>query len=96
MIKYEFAIKIDILKNGEIIRIPVFRNRSGLSKFIPGPWNRIVKIYDKYIAMELDFIPKLTEQECAEHIEEYKKVLNKLKDAEVETVELKALETTEI
>lgn len=95
MTKYEFAIKIDILNNGEIIRIPVFRKRSGISKIIPGPWNRIVKVYDKYMSMELDWVPKLTEEECGEHIEGYKKVLSRIRNTDVATVELKALETTE-
>ena len=91
--KYEFAIKKDTLRSGRVIFTPVCRR---VSRYYPSPvWNRITKIYDRYVTLDLDFIPNLSFEECEQHIAGYKEELRKSIENEVEIVEYHKLETDE-
>lgn len=92
MAKYEFAIKKDVLNSGEIIYTPVCRRKLTLGRFFPSQWERITRIYDKYILMELHWNPFLTYEECEEHIRGYQEELSKQIQNQVQTVEFHVLE----
>lgn len=77
--KYEFAIKKETLNSGKIVYTPVCRVKTTLSflgELFSNPWMRIVKAYDKYFLLDLHFNPDLTEIDCINHIEGYKKVID--------------------
>jgi hypothetical protein len=94
--KHEFAIKKDILNSGEIVLTPVVRLKSKYGRFLNNKWNRITKIYGVYMLMELDFDPKLTREECKEHIQGYQQALRELNKNQVETIEFDTLEEKDI
>lgn len=98
MAKYEFAIKKDVLNSGKAIFTPVCRKKSRLGKLniLPNPWERITKIYDEYVLMELDWTPELSYKECEAHIQGYQNVLLQKVENEVSTVEFHVLEEQEI
>lgn len=76
MPKYEFAIKIATLNSGKSVYTPVCREKPTTRISIGNkPWQRITKIYNEYKLLELDFDPKLTKEECEEHIEGFKNQL---------------------
>ncbi len=93
MARYEFAIKKDSLNSGIIIYTPVCRKKA---KLIPYPWERITKIYDNYILMDLNFVPDLTYEECEEHIHGYQQKLLKLRENDITEVEFHTLEEMNI
>lgn len=95
MAKYEFAVKKDVLNSGEIIYTPVCRKKSVLGKLniFPNVWERIVKIYDEYVLMELHWTPNLSYEQCEEHIRGYQEKLSKQIENQVQTVEFHTLET---
>lgn len=68
---YQFAIKVIELKNGDTTFIPVVRRKGGLIR-PHGYWQRIVKVYDRYELIDIDFTPQLTNNECIEHLYGYK------------------------
>lgn len=73
---HEFAIKVNKLKSGKEVYIPVYRTKSTFSKlFANNKWTRIVKLYNKYTLMELDFEPELTHEQCEEHIKGFAQAL---------------------
>lgn len=91
--KYEFAIKKNLLNSGEYLLTPVFRIKSTRFSPFKNKWERIVKIYDDFILMDLDTPPILTQQECEDHIMGYKNKLeidskNKVKTEEIQIVEV--------
>ena len=91
--KYEFAIRKQELGSGKIIFTPVCRKKP-ISRFllINPPWERITKIYDKYLLMDLHFDPDLSYQDCQEHIQGFQEQLERDKDNEVVYVEFDTLE----
>lgn len=93
--KYEFAIKKNVLNSGKIIFTPVCRKKSRLGIF-SDPWQRITRIYDTCVLLELDFEPELTYAECEQHIAGYQYVLSKQVENETATVEFHTLEEKEI
>lgn len=70
----QYAIKKDVLEDGTVILAPVTRNKGYLST----RWERICKLEDRYCLQELDWNPNLTEEECNERIEGYRKYLKDL------------------
>lgn len=99
MAMYEFAIQKETLANGSILCTPVCRKRPkflGRLEVFANPWERITKIYDTYILMDLPFAPKLTYVECEEHIREYKAILQKQSETDVVQVEYHSLEEKEL
>ena len=95
---YEFAIKKDNLNSNKSIFTPVCRNKSKLEilNIFPNPWNRITKIYNEYILMELDFTPDLSYEECEQHIKGYQEILLQNIENQIATVEFHAFEEKEI
>lgn len=93
---YEFAIKKDILNSGKVIHTPVCRKKSKFGRFIPNPWERITKIYDEFTLMELNFTPKLTQEDCEQHIAGYQQVLKQSVENNVAIIEFHSLEKKEI
>lgn len=87
--KYQFAIKHDVLKSGKEILTPVVRYKN---RFFKGMWYRIVKVYDRYVMMDIDFIPNLTREECQEHIEGFKKEQLLLEQHKIEQTNFIGLE----
>lgn len=94
MVKYEFAIKKDTLNSGKTLFTPVCRKKSRLGKLniFPNPWERITRIYDEYLLMDLHFNPDLSYRECEEHIRGYQEKLlqevsNQVADIEFHTLE---------
>lgn len=96
--KYEFAIKKDTLNNGSIIYTPVCRRSGILNKFtiFSSNWERIVKIYDHYCVMDLNFVPDLTYEECKDHIQGYQNHLQKLVENQIAEIEFHTLEEIDI
>lgn len=72
--KYEFAIKRHVLKDETEILCPVVRVKR---RFFKETWQRIVKIYDKYLIQELDWEPVLSLEDCKDHIDGYRLHLEK-------------------
>jgi hypothetical protein len=97
MAKYEFAIKKDTLNSGKVVYTPVCRMKALFgNKFFPRKWERITRIYNDYILMDLDFIPDLSYQECEEHIHAYQNKLLKQRENDIAEVEFHTLEEAEI
>lgn len=96
--KYEFAIKKDTLNNGNVIYTPVCRKKNILDKIniFSSPWERIVKIYDHYCIMDLNFVPNLSYEECKEHIQGYQNHLLKLVENQIAEIEFHTLEEVEV
>ena|SRR5688572_20999311 len=94
MAEYEFAIKKDVLNSGKTIHTPVCRKKSKLGRLniFPNPWERIVKLYDKYVLIELDWTPSLTYQECEEHIHGFQLSLTESINNQLHSVEFHALQ----
>lgn len=97
---FEFAIKKDVLNSGKVIHTPVCRKKGWAGIFglflLSQSWQRITKIYDEYLLMELDFIPDLSYKECEEHIAGYQQVLKEQVENQVANVEFHTLEEKEI
>lgn len=94
MVSYEFAIKKDILNSGKVIYTPVCRKKSNIWKrFNQYPWERICKIYNEYILLDLQFTPDLTYEECEQHIQAYQDKLKQSVAHHVAVEELHVLET---
>lgn len=62
-----YAIQM-IVKAGVATYLPVVKESELGAKWIP-----IVKVYDRYIPLEIEKEGGLSEEECVQHIEEYKK-----------------------
>lgn len=92
-IKYEFAIKKQILVNNTEIYTPVVRV---VKKLVPTKWERIICLYGEYMLQELDFTPKLTYKECEDHITGYQQVLYKRIENSVKLTELHTLEQKQL
>ena len=90
MKKYEFAIKKDTLKNGDIIYTPVVRKK-GWSQ----PWNRITRVENSLMLQDIDWDAGLTFQECERRIEEYKEMLAERDGRYIQTTEFHKLEEKE-
>lgn len=75
--EYEFAVKTQTLASGKLVLMPVCRIKSRF-KISSNPWERIVKIYDKYMTMELHFEPELSLQDCHEHIKGFQDQLKEI------------------
>jgi len=95
MAKYEFTIKKDTLNSGKEILTPMCRKKATIGIFTK-PWERIVKLYDQYVLMELDFFPELSYADCEEHIKGYQKVLSSHVQNTVVQVEYHSLEEKEL
>lgn len=85
MATVEFAIQKKTLNSGETVHIPVCR-RKALIPLLSVPWERITKVYDQYILLDIDFEPNLSLEECEEHIRCYKQKLLGLVENEVSEV----------
>jgi hypothetical protein len=97
MPKYEFAIRKAVLSSGKTTYTPVCRKKTSITNLlIPNPWERIVKVYDDYILMDLPFTPNLTYQECEEHIIGYQNKLHSEKLEEEEDIQFEAVSEMEI
>jgi hypothetical protein len=96
MASYEFAIKRDTLNSGKIIYTPVCRRRANIWKrFNHYPWERITKIYNEYILLDLTFVPDLSYEECEQHIRAYQKKLENSVAHHVASEEFHLLEEKE-
>ena len=85
---YEFGIKKTLLRSGHQILTPVCREKS-ITSFIKNKWIRIVKIYDNYLLMELDWEPStLTEKDCEEHITQFRKQLDSQRANDITKIEV--------
>lgn len=94
----EYSVKRIKFRDGRQLFIPLVRSRNEgllgklLSRLDPdNDWKRIVKIYNKYILMDIfdeseDF--GLTEEDCKEHIEAYRKQLLEKSNDEVVEMQL--------
>lgn len=89
MTKYEFGIRTMTLNNGKEILVPVICE---VKRFMPKNWQRITKLYEKYLIQELDFNPELTMQDCKDHINGYKEVLRTKVENNIMKTELQLLE----
>jgi hypothetical protein len=97
MATYEFAIQKNVLNSGKIIYTPVCRVKSLFgNKIFPRRWERITKIYDNYILLDLDFMPELTFCQCQEHISAYKQILRRKVEKYVDQVDYHELEEEDI
>ena len=63
---YEYSIKCEVLNSGEKVFTPLVRPKS---KFLGPNWTRIIKVYDRYVDMDIEHEPHLTEEECKQHID---------------------------
>lgn len=70
--KYEFAIKQEVLFNGEKNSIPLVRTKSTFSR---GAWARITNVEGRLIPQDIDWEVKLTFDQCKERIDNYKRQL---------------------
>lgn len=68
---FEFTIRCETLNSGEQKFIPLMRPKTKFS-YVGPSWTRIVKIYDRYIDLDISFEPNLTLEECEQHIEGFK------------------------
>lgn len=95
--KYEFAIRKQELGSGKIIFTPVCRKKP-ISRFllINPPWERITKIYENYVLMDIHFEPDLSYDECKEHIHAFQEQLKRSKENDVVCVEFDALEEKDL
>lgn len=76
----KYAIQM-IVKGGVPSYLPVIKEPGFMSRWIP-----IVQIYDKYIPMEFEKQGGLTQSECIQHIEAYKKQFAKEQELAMLTV----------
>lgn len=92
---YEYAIQKEVLNSGKEIFTPVVRRKKrwkwGWLGYEEG-WQRIVRQYDRWVLLELDWDPELTYEQCQEHIDGYHKTLIDSVANEVNKVELHKLE----
>lgn len=96
MASYEFAIKKDTLNSGKIIYTPICRKKTSIWKrFNHYPWERITKIYNEYILLDIQFTPDLSYEECEQHIQAYQSKLKQSVAHEVALEELHVLEVKE-
>lgn len=94
---YEFATKIDTLHSGEKVFTPVVRTKQNRwIPFLAPEWNRITCIYGVYSLQNIDFTPSLTLEQCKEHIEGYKKVLEIQNASKIKDIEFHELEEVTI
>lgn len=89
---YEFSIKMEVSVSGKQNFTPVCREKSIFGKYLSSKWLRIVKIYNTYAIIEIDFEPELSFAECEEHIRGYKKQLEEQRSAEIAKVEFYSLQ----
>lgn len=73
--RFEFAVKKEVLKGGEVIFTPLFREKSKWKILSGSGWTQIVKLYDEYILLDHPGQHNLTFETCIEHIEGYKQKL---------------------
>lgn len=95
MATVEFAIQKKTLNSGEVVHIPVCRRKS-LIPLLSVPWERICRVYDNYILLDLDFEPNLSYEECEEHIRCYKQKLLGLVENQVSEIEFSDLERVDV
>ena len=71
---HQYAIKKDVLHDSTQVLTPVTR----IKGLFTTRWERICKVEGRYCLQELDWSPILTEDECNERIEGYKRLLKDL------------------
>jgi hypothetical protein len=70
--KHEFAIKQEILFNGEKNSIPLVRVKS---TFTHSAWARITEVEGRLIPQDIDWQVNLSFDQCKQRIDDYKKQL---------------------
>lgn len=85
--RYEFRIKKEVQKSGKEIYTPEARLKKRFIGFVSDYWERISCMYGKYMLMPLPFSPDLTEGECKEHIDEFKKTLTEETENDIQSVD---------
>jgi hypothetical protein len=81
----KYAIQV-LVKNGQATYLPVVKESSFGSK-----WTPIIKVYDLYLAMDVEKPGGLTEEECKEHIEGCKNQIAMEKAASELTISYKEM-----
>lgn len=83
--RYNFRIKKEVLNSGEEIYTPLAQNKK---KFllVSDVWQRISYVEGVFMLLDLPFTPKLTEQDCLERIEEFKKTLKEETESDIKDV----------
>ena len=83
---YEFSIKKETLGSGITNHIPVVRTTNSFP-FVQNKWERITKVYDTFVVLDLHFEPQLTLEEALEHIAGYKEILKNQAEIEIKKTE---------
>ena len=89
----KFGIKVLIKGDGSKIFIPVIkRNSKSIFSFL-STWNRIVLIDNKFYTDDVDVEEvDLTENQCYEYIEGYRKQLKEIEDKKIVFEEVREVE----